>query len=225
MKTDYLGIDYSLGRSNIDENGIRYGVIPANSVGESWFEESEPHYVASCPECGSELETFEEVTCICGYKIDPDSDFDLLEPLSLYIDNAEYLAEQSYDDPDIFILKSPYYTYCQFCSPCAPGAGYLLNTLDVPNEDNRAYCFGHDWFEPHAEGIEQCSYCEGQGTRLKFDIPNYTEKQFMANGGVVLSDSHVKCWSCNGKGVIPHMVSEAPYPIYGVDSDELIEPE
>ncbi len=57
---------------------------------------------------------------------------------------GEYKATQSGDDSDIFILKSPYYTRAQFCSPCAPGACYLTN----PCEDGeRAYCFGHDWFD------------------------------------------------------------------------------
>ena len=32
-KTDYVGIDYGLGRSNIDKaTGIRYGVISQHSV-------------------------------------------------------------------------------------------------------------------------------------------------------------------------------------------------
>jgi hypothetical protein len=66
---------------------------------------------------------------------------------------------------DIMIIKSPYYTYAQFCSPCAPGAGYLMNwfkmengyspeTLGIEQFEKMAqaagfpkvYCFGHDWF-------------------------------------------------------------------------------
>lgn len=50
---------------------------------------------------------------------------------------------------DITVLKSPYYTYAKFCSPCVPGAC----NLDSPLEDFddakhcRAYCFGPEWFE------------------------------------------------------------------------------
>ena len=64
-----------------------------------------------------------------------------------YYDDGETQAEQSADDVDIFVCKSPYFTYAQFCSPCAPGAGYLLNPLTEPDPGNKAYCFGHDWFE------------------------------------------------------------------------------
>jgi hypothetical protein len=46
-------------------------------------------------------------------------------------------------DGDIFITKSPYYTVCGFCSPCAPGAGYLTDK----SEDCAAFCFGPDWFD------------------------------------------------------------------------------
>jgi hypothetical protein len=64
-------------------------------------------------------------------------------PLGFYVNEADLSAHCS-DDGDIFITKSPFYTLCQFCSPCAPGAGYLMN----PCEDGiKAYCFGHDWFE------------------------------------------------------------------------------
>jgi hypothetical protein len=60
-------------------------------------------------------------------------------------------AAQCGEDGDIFIVKSPFFTYAQFCSPCAPGACHLGNPLEDPNPEedsgNRAYCFGHDWFE------------------------------------------------------------------------------
>lgn len=50
---------------------------------------------------------------------------------------------------DAWCLKSPYFTFAQFCSPCAPGACHLGNPLNLKARfaDNRAYCFGHDWFE------------------------------------------------------------------------------
>jgi hypothetical protein len=47
-------------------------------------------------------------------------------------------------DFDIFVIKSPYYTFAQFCSPCVPGAG----NLDNPMPDGvKTYCLGHDWFD------------------------------------------------------------------------------
>ncbi len=48
---------------------------------------------------------------------------------------------------DLWVLESPYFTYAQFCSPCAPGACYLLNALETPDENNRAYCLWSDWFD------------------------------------------------------------------------------
>ena len=43
----------------------------------------------------------------------------------------------------LMLVKSPYYTNAQFCSPCAPGAGHLGNPCpDGP----KTYCLGHDWF-------------------------------------------------------------------------------
>jgi hypothetical protein len=64
---------------------------------------------------------------------------------------------------DVVVLKSPYFTYAQFCSPCVPGACNLDSPLVTPPDgvcggdgferdwqklrDNRAYCLGHDFFE------------------------------------------------------------------------------
>ena len=80
-----------------------------------------------CPEC--------EVSLL--------NEFDCVEPLGFVLDDGEYRAECG-EDGDIFITKSPYYTLCQFCSPCAPGAGYVMNTV---NDGVKAYCFGHDFFD------------------------------------------------------------------------------
>lgn len=145
MSTD-AGIDYGMGITNIDKDtGIRYGVIHHGEVGEAWYESSEPNYIVACPSCGSEsikdtddglmqCESCDETWDECN--IDR-------EPVSHYLDDGEYLAEQSYDDCDIFITKSPYYTLCGFCSPCAPGAGYLTDSRE---NGVKSYCFGHDMF-------------------------------------------------------------------------------
>jgi hypothetical protein len=124
-----IGIDYSMGLGNYDkDNGIHYGVISQNEVLQAWADESEGYYgEPELDENGEEMEMD-----------------DMCEALSFTLDDGEYLAEQSSDDPDIFITKSPYYTTCQFCSPCAPGAGYIMNTIEG---GIKTYCFGHDWFE------------------------------------------------------------------------------
>ena len=149
------GIDYGMGTTNIDRaTGIRYGVIPAGDVCQAWADSSESDYgPPTCGACGNELteaddtndmEVEDEFYCDtcetwCGSQ-DAYGD----EPIAWTLDDGEYKATQRGDDTDIFILKSPYFTRAQFCSPCAPGACHLNH----PTEDGeRAYCFGHDWFE------------------------------------------------------------------------------
>lgn len=178
--TDYAGIDYGLGKTNINKDtGIRFGVIPANHVGQAWYDSSEPDYgEPTCPKCGNkaverhtvseQLENgvavsvddetreayepyrkhgFNEYACDdCKILLSSDDVWGD-NPHGFTLDDGEYKAEQGGDDCDIFILKSPYFTYAQFCSPCAPGACYLLNNIETPSDNNKAYCFGHDWFE------------------------------------------------------------------------------
>ncbi len=168
-----IGIDYGMGQSNIDkETGIRYGVIHQNEVLTAWCEGSEPEYgEPHCPKCGNEAVAgdsdggpvdddgelidrdeagYETLHHACGdYACDSckilfDGEHAFGdEPLGFTFKDSEYKAESG-SDGDIFILKSPYYTRCQFCSPCAPGAGYIMNEVE---DGVKAYCFGHDWFD------------------------------------------------------------------------------
>lgn len=68
-------------------------------------------------------------------------------------DCTRYLYErdgykiQIMSDGDVWVMESPFVTYAQFCSPCAPGACYLTNPLDEAVESNKCYCLGADWFE------------------------------------------------------------------------------
>jgi hypothetical protein len=171
------GIDYGMGTTNVDHsNGIRYGVINQNEVLQAWADSSEGYYgEPACPKCGGdakdyneacqdfeeakaedetgddderELEALNEYSCAdygcddCGVYFGSDEAYGD-EALSFFIDDEEYKASCG-EDGDIFIVKSPYYTRAQFCSPCAPGACYLTNPTE---EGEKAYCFGHDWFE------------------------------------------------------------------------------
>ena len=159
MSTDYPGIDYGMGRANVDDNGIRYGVIPQNDVLQAWADSSEPDYgtpsePVECPECGHSGEVPENWgdTFVCE-ECDHEWDCELpdfAESLGFYLDDGEYKATCD-DDGDIFILASPYYTFAQFCSPCAPGACHLRNPLAIESVHRlghpRAYCLGPDWFD------------------------------------------------------------------------------
>jgi hypothetical protein len=161
-KTDYRGIDYGMGMSNIDRDAdIRYGVIPHHAVGSAWYESAEGFYGSpACPNCGGDAVEYDESKheSYDDYRRTIDRDYACQrcehymgseyaygdEPQSHFVDDEEITAEQGYDSPDIFITKSIYYTRAQFCSPCAPGACYLKNPCD---DGAKAYCFGPDWFE------------------------------------------------------------------------------
>lgn len=209
----YVGIDYGCGLSNVDrETGIRFGVIPANDLGDSWYESSEGDYgPPMCGECGNEaveidevpfdlddcktlrqegwrkhdvLEIPEEQQEKCGRKEwrDEGRDYACLECCRSFdsddawgddgpvfghnLDDGEYKAHQGNDDCDVFVLKSPYYTRAQFCSPCAPGAAYLRN----PCEDGpKAYCFAPDWFRPWDDDQVTGEYC-GEKTSCPYPV-------------------------------------------------------
>ena len=139
------GIDYGHGLTNTDhETGIRYGVISIHSVLQAWADSSEPDY-------GDD----EEV-----------EDIEFAEAIGFALDDGEYKAYQ-HADRDIFITKSPYYTYTRFCSPCAPGAG----DLDSPDPNGvRAYCFAPDWFDAFDEDNETGKY---NGIKTSCPYPVY----------------------------------------------------
>ena len=159
--TEYIGIDYGRGVTNIDiDTGIRYGVIPTNAL-DSWiYEELQGDYGdASCPECGAEgIAPVTELSDDLSFEVESGVDYAceycekgfLSEecfpesPISFSIDKNGYEVSTGSECGDLFITKAPFYTHAAFCSPCAPGACYL--TSPVP-EGERAYCFGHDWFE------------------------------------------------------------------------------
>lgn len=168
------GIDYGRGMANIDtKTGIRFGVIPADAV-DHWYDSAEPDYGdPSCPECGepvTELSPDERkddheaklsdegdpillgsyghkgscwdyVCHECELTLDSDRCFPE-SPLSHYVKDEQIFAYSG--EVDIFVERSLYFTYAPFCSPCAPGACYLLSAHD---DGAKAYCFGHDWFE------------------------------------------------------------------------------
>ena len=181
MATDYAGIDYGRGKANVADNGIRYGVIPQNDVLQAWADSSEADYGSPdescpCPECGHDdgvipADWGDPLQCSeCGAEYDCELP-DCAEPLAWILDDGEYKAQGG--EVDIFVLKSPYFTFAQFCSPCAPGACYLRNpfslgsakldqnALKAPHPQHfntyanwalmsgfeRCYCFGEDWFD------------------------------------------------------------------------------
>jgi hypothetical protein len=167
----YPGIDYGLGQANIEkETGIRYGVISQNSISPYAFEDimnngTDVDFENFKEEVKSRLESaIEGVLDELGlYR--KRSSHNMNDPAGMaeeIVDNLEwdnyegtgdctrYLYEQdgyvieTCSDGDMFITKSPYYSKSQYCSPCAPGAGYLNN----PCEDGpKTFCLGLSWFD------------------------------------------------------------------------------
>lgn len=258
MKENYAGVDYGRGMSYVDhETGIRYGVINQSYVGQAWLEEGEPVYLYCCGECSHEIGGEATDKCPnCGYEFE-DWYFDNMEPLGWSYRDENVTAECG-DDGDIFITTSKYFTYAAYCSPCYPGAGYLMNPFvnywensgtrqsgimtpeNYPNDyKNKAeaagypkvYCFGHDWFKSEWTGDwVDCKYCHGTGYRDVKDIPNFNSLRFVANGGEMHGEEKVVCWVCqhNHKhgqmGKVKHMIRKAPYPVFDVETGELVLP-
>lgn len=161
----YAGIDYGLGQSNIDtSNGIRYGVIGQDSIMSECMDGFEQDCGApTCPECGNAvIDATSDTLPTESEAWDNSTKYGCNDyacvPCKHFLDSSEVFSEESqgftYEmdgyqltdclNTDIFIIKSPYYTFAQFCSPCVPGAGNLDNP--VPN-GAKTYCLGHDWFD------------------------------------------------------------------------------
>ena len=175
-KTHYA--DYGLKQSNIDRaTGIRYGVISQNSLNhdalqdifdqgknldfENWQDAVKEKlrgalkdYFGNYAHLGKRSRLDQAV----------DHAFDTLEDHGLNDCYEENCDKYRYDkdgitietsDSDLFVTRSPFFTYAQFCSPCAPGACHLSNPLDMTegehkagfHANNKCYCLGHDWFD------------------------------------------------------------------------------
>lgn len=168
--SDYVGIDYGLGQSNVDlKTGIRYGVISQHTVGQAWYEDAEPDYgKPTCPKCGGKAHSYADYPDrlpiskgdMEGWECDwYEGSPDYLCPECKYLFTSEaafpdeplgwtfeddFYSLQDCLDSDIIVLRSPFYTFAQFCSPCVPGAGNLDNPM---KNGVKCYCLGHDWFE------------------------------------------------------------------------------
>ncbi len=172
------GIDYGLGRTNINmETGIRYGIISQNSVLQAWADSSEPDYgQATCPKCGSDAIACDAITAqdneeyesgrgcadwqcdSCQYVFDACEAFGDEAQSYNYSGNG-YELHSCFDNCEIFVTASPFYTLAPYCSPCAPGAG----NLDSANDDGvKTYCLGHDWFDDNKAPYAVYSVATGE---------------------------------------------------------------
>ena len=141
------GIDYGRRMSNIDnKTGIRYGVISQHSIMSEAMDDFEYDYGdPTCPKCGNEVKENKNGDYRCKQCKKTFQSYEVYgeEAIGFTYEMNGYILTDCLDT-DIMIIKSPYYTYAQFCSPCVPGAGNLDNPME---EGIKTYCLGADWFE------------------------------------------------------------------------------
>ena len=167
------GIDYGLGRTNINQQtGIRFGVIPVNALMPEAVDDLFTHgkdldYEAYIDEAKAKL-SHALSDYFSDYKHESDKPSKLDNAVESALDAISDGLSDNYEGTgdctrmlyekdgyriqtdsggDIWVFESPYFTYAQFCSPCAPGACYLTNPLDEPTDGNKCYCLGPDWFD------------------------------------------------------------------------------
>jgi hypothetical protein len=120
--------------------------------------------------CGGKTEWHDhgrDFACLhCARSFDSDDAYGE-EPLGFYLDDSEYTAWGD-SEGDIFVTKSPYYTYGPFCSPCAPGAVYIR---DGGEAGAKAYCFAPDWFDYwRDDGVEPAGDYDGDATSCPYPV-------------------------------------------------------
>lgn len=156
------GIDYGCSLANIDhETGIRFGVIYANDAGPNLWEilqldGTDLDHEEAMGQITADIESALR-SGLSGYAVS--CDFAELAQTVLESVEVDYeptgdctrysyessdgsLIFQTTSDGSVFVTKSPFYALCSYCSPCAPGAGYLTSEGNV-----RAYCLPPAFFD------------------------------------------------------------------------------
>lgn len=158
---------------NYDEKtGIRYGVISPHTISPFALDDIYQNGTDPICESGKE-ELINDLKEFCeSHYLDFDR-IDTIQFVDQYYEHYESPdGQMDYSDKDydlhvsgdnfgIFVMRSPYYTYCRGCSPCAPGAGDLNNPVDpdtAQKDDTAGYsgwmagsaktlCLGPEWFD------------------------------------------------------------------------------
>ena len=163
--TNYAGINYAgIGSTvNMDASaGIRYGIISSHKINpdalEDIFSNGEDLDYANFVQTIKDGIKSALSDYVSPRKLDDlsESAFDAISDdldyescgdsvrMEYVKDGYKILSDSS---GDIWVMESPFYTYAQFCSPCAPGACYLSSPLESPLASNKCYCLGSDWFD------------------------------------------------------------------------------
>lgn len=171
-------IDYGMGQTNIDkETGIRYGVINSNDLAShAWdtitSDGTDLDYLDAIDNLTSELSraiksvledyatNFDETELAESIVEGLDFNLESTGDCTRYSYESDGLAFNVCSDGDVFVTKSPYFTLAAFCSPCAPGAGYLGSDGDV-----KTYCLSPDWFDSDSPMPYRC-FTVADGTEV-----------------------------------------------------------
>ncbi len=182
--TNYPGIDYAGPGSTVNRDsltGIRYGIIRGNDLMAEVLDDITVHgedlgFKAAEEELKTELrhaleDYFSDWADSKRLTNAVENAFDALDGWADGIDTSgpwqwekEGYSVRLAEDGDVWVFKSPFYTYAQFCSPCAPGACHLGNPLDVKVQagiasilnagegetfvnSNQCYCLDRSWFD------------------------------------------------------------------------------
>ena len=150
--------------ANYDEKtGISYGVISPHAIDQDVLNDlyndgTDPHYENAKEALMDDIRSLCDNHGLDFEQIDTDT---FIDEMNKHYESCgdgqcdysdkDYTLHISGDNFGIFVIKSPYYTYCRKCSPCAPGAGDLNNPLDIEEIEvldnyDRAYCLGPEYF-------------------------------------------------------------------------------
>ena len=152
-----------MGKTNIDETGMRYGVISQHSIDggalsdiyfghhsvdlayERWLDEIKSALHHALKDFLSSQSLEDAVETVLGMDSLGEGHEGEADPR---YETDGYIIEKCLD-ADLIVMKSRFFTYAQYCSPCVPGACNLDSPLEMPTENgsNCCYCLGHDFFE------------------------------------------------------------------------------
>lgn len=157
------------------ETGIHYGVIFPDSINPEAYDDiirdsDDLIYEESREEFESGLISAIKEYCEDNYLHIDEKDIDIDSIMdnwndsydndnhSYHYTDAEYELHICDDNYGIYVIKSPYYTYCRQCSLCSPNAGDLDSPVKIDHRykigDSRAgygglktYCLDKTFFE------------------------------------------------------------------------------
>jgi len=167
-QTTYAGINYAgkSGANQDKETGIHFGVINCNAISpdaiediyqngtdlsfEAWKEEIKEKVKEAVKSALDDFIRSRHIEDMADDAAESVLNNDWLGdnfegggPSNYRYEDGELILEL-HSDGDIFVIKSPVVCNAQYCSPCAPGAGYLAN----PCADGPVcYCLPEDWFD------------------------------------------------------------------------------